>query len=63
MCGFEHNYAKVTIGARRNRRIVIATRSPLEDLWWGWPINPLHFVETGVMDRHAPTKRRKDSPP
>jgi hypothetical protein len=22
----------------------------------------LHFVATGVMDRHAPTKRRKDSP-
>jgi hypothetical protein len=23
---------------------------------------PLHFVATRVMDRHAPTKRRKDSP-
>jgi hypothetical protein len=25
--------------------------------------NPLAFVATGVMNRHAPTKRRKDSPP
>ena len=47
---------------RRSWRIAIASRSPLEDLWSRRPTIPLHFVATGVMDRHAPTKRRKDLP-
>jgi hypothetical protein len=45
------------------RRFVIASRSPLfEDLWSRRPTILLHFVATGVMDRHAPTERKEDSP-
>jgi hypothetical protein len=46
----------------RRRRRTIASHSPLPDSSPRRPTNPLHFVATGVMDHHAPTKRKKDSP-